>query len=121
MSVGSPASSMVACATCKPPLRALIRTASLNIVSVVMASRCVRQSPLLWRPTWPSQSAQVRQILAELLPSISVDIVSGLCLRGELVEIAEDDPDCVIESQPDAAAQIHGPDSSERAVGETCP
>jgi hypothetical protein len=77
-----------------------------------------RQPPLR-RLAWPRQSVQIRQILAELLPSVGVDVASGLRLRGEIVEIAEDDPDGVIEAQPDAAAQIHGPNPSERAIGET--
>ena len=64
---------------------------------------------------------QIRQILTELLPSIGIDIATGLRLRGDIVEIAEDDPDGVIEAQPDPTAQIHGPDSSERAVGEKGP
>jgi hypothetical protein len=88
---------------------------------VVFASGLGRQSPLLRQLTWPSQSVQIRQVLAELLPSIGVDIMSGLCLRGEIVEITEDDPDGVIEAQPDAAAQLHSPDPSERAVGEKRP
>jgi hypothetical protein len=63
---------------------------------------------------------QIRQILAELLPSISIDIATSLRLRGEIVEIAEDDPDGLIEAQPDPTAKIHGTDSSECAVGEKC-
>jgi hypothetical protein len=88
---------------------------------MVFASRLVRESPLLRRLTWPSQSVQIRQILAELLPSIGIDVATSLRLRGEIVEIVEDDPDGVIEPQPDSAAQLHGPDSAERTVGEKPP
>ena len=64
-------------------------------------SRLFWQSPLLRQLIWPGQSVQIRQILAELLPSIGIDVVTGLRLHGDIVEIAEDDPDGVIEPQPD--------------------
>ncbi|MCC6178341.1 MAG: hypothetical protein IT305_23805 [Chloroflexi bacterium] len=61
---------------------------------------------------------QIRQLLAELLPSIGAAVASRPGVFSELVEVAENDPDGVIEAQSDPAAQIHGSDSSERAVGE---
>ena len=101
-------------------MSALVHAATLKFLSVVFATRRVLWSPLLRQLTLPSQSVQIRQILAELLPSVGIDVATGLRLRGEIVKIAEDDPDGVIEASPDAAAQIHGPTPSERAIGEKC-
>lgn len=80
------------------PERAPVHPATLRFLSVVLATRLVRHSPPLRRLARPRQSVQIRQIFAELLPSIGVDVASGLHLRGEIVEIAEDDPDGVIEA-----------------------